>query len=474
MKNHQRENLSRRELRRRAIGIARLAQKLEQISKFATNTPPKLCSLIGNVAKLLTDSIEEAPAGNLIHVGELLSLMSLELRFVERAKLEHTPWSMIQSTEEFLKHTAGDDSHFIIRPQWSQNYGLIGEFVKVYERRLCAFDWINSEKIKEALKDVDGQKIYCISFPRTERFNALMHANFGHELGHIIASKWDEAHFEEVWNEIENQAREENKKEIEQWWSSVLEGNDFLLAREISAATKRARSVLDGGLKELISDAIGVHLLGPAALCSAVEFSSCMSLDDNPSESGDYPPWRYRLRLLLESCKKDFQAVNDSERNGIPQKAEEIILEFVKWAQSLGELTEVHDDSESLNRTAITRIPYNHIEQRWPGILKEAKGFLPKDSSYSFSERIDYIAELVLRLDEDIPPCETGKWPDTTPADFRDILNAAWVYKIWLVTKVDDGTLDNELEKLFRLVLKAIETSHVQRTFNSLSEVAYN
>ncbi len=423
--------------------------------------------MICDVSLLVRDTIDQAPAMNLVHVGDLLSNMSLELRYVERSKLIHAPWSMVKATEEFLKRNAGTNSHFILRPQWSQNYGLISEFVKVYEKRLDALDWIDEQRRKSVLKDVYGENIYCISFPRLERLNALLHANLGHELGHVIAQRWVDSNFWRFWQIMEKEAEREIRKELTERWSGP-EGELFtyILERQISDETTSAMNVAMDALKELISDAVGVHLLGPAALSAAVDFSSFMPLDDNPLDCGNYPPWRYRLRKMFLACKYDLEACRKEEESPtLP--VQEAIEAYVDWVIDILKLADDKQDWDSLNATATTRIPYKGIEDSWDKIRKEAVGLLPgkPEDVYRLSKRLHDIAELVERLQKDIPPNETGCWPNTQPAVFEDILNAAWVFKIWKVREGNLGQDTEDNDTLYRLVLKAIETSQVQRTF---------
>ena len=56
--------------------------------------------------------------------------------------MTQTPWSMVEYAESFLKATTGDNNHFIIRPQWSYNYAIVGDFVGFYKSLVASCPWV--------------------------------------------------------------------------------------------------------------------------------------------------------------------------------------------------------------------------------------------------------------------------------------------------------------------------------------------
>ena len=92
---------------------------------------------------------------------------------------------------------------------------------------------------------------------------------------------------------------------------------------------------------------------------------------------------------------------------------------------------------------------------------------LPNQSQkpYRLTERITTIENLVGKLERDVPPSEVGVWPDTTTALFEDIVNAAWVFRAKKLAQDSDWACTENIERLYRLVLKAIEASFVQSVF---------
>ena len=463
-----RENILRYQLRHRAESIKRLAMKLEHSGDFPTETPKKLAQLIKHSADVVGGHLVNAPADQLRHVNWFLCMIGEQLRFVERSRVANTPWSMIHGTEEFLKRQARTPSEFIIRPQWSYNYSLMGEFVEAYRTSFKGLHWIPISSWEASIGTLAQNKIYCISFPRIERLNCLLHANWGHEVGHIIASEWIESSFAQLWQSEEIQVKNtielairKNPPPVDPLFSDIL--IQQIVAEQANTSMQAAKQ----GLAELICDAIGVHLLGPAALAAAAEFSIASSIDENPITCDMYPPWRYRLRLMVEECEEDLKPHPTKLNSDIVNYPGSIIEPFYNWLREIIDLVKDKADIQSLQANITTREAYRVIEANWERIRTEALELLPQKSQepYQFLQEVRVIEELVIRLEQDTPPNELGTWPENSAARLEDILNAAWVFKIKKMGEDPNWGSADDFEKLFRLVLKATEASFVQRTF---------
>jgi len=463
-----RENILRYQLRLRAESIKRLATKLEHSGDFPTETPKKLAQLIKHSADVVGGHLVTAPADQLRHVNLLLCLIGEQLRFVERSRVANTPWSMIHGTEEFLKRQAKTPSEFIIRPQWSYNYNLMGEFVEVSRTNIQALTWIPIGTWEQLIGELAQQKLYCISFPRIERLNCLLHANWGHEVGHIIASAWIESSFAQLWQTEETQIKNaiehairQNPPPLDPLFADIF--IQQIVAEQANTAMQAAKQ----GLTELICDAIGVHLLGPAALAAAAEFSTASSMDENPLTCNMYPPWRYRLRLMVEECKEDLKPHTIKLKSDEINYPGPIIDPFYNWLREIIDLVKDRGDIQSLQATITTREAYRVIEANWERIRTEALELLPQESRepYQLLQEVRIIEELVIRLEQDTPPNELGTWPENSAACLEDILNAAWVFKIKKMGENPRWGSADDFEKLFRLVLKATEVSFVHSTF---------
>ena len=313
-----------------------------------------------------------------------------------------------------------------------------------------------------------NQHIYCLGFPRIERLNALLHANLGHEVGHILAKKWVDSNFGQMWNSEETQIKERIEEEIRQRFPQVdpLFANMFI-GEMVADRAKDAMQVAKDGLTELICDAIGIHLLGPAALAAACEFSAPLSIDESPLKCHMYPPWRYRIRLMAEMCEDDLKEQTGQAACGKTKYPGKVIEPFWDWLNEANFLTQNTADKAALNSDIRTREAYRLIEETWDTIRTQALEALPRTSAqpYRLFKRVQVIEELVRRLEQDTPPNEVGTWPDNLPASLEDILNAAWVFKLAKIRQKPDWISTDNFEKLYRLTLKAIEAAFVHNTF---------
>ena len=465
-----RDDILRRQLDLRSNVVRNLAQNLKHGGGFPTHTPEKLCDLIKHSVDLVAEHLREIPHEYLSSVDLFLCLIAEHLRFVERSRIAHTPWSMIQATEEFLARQVGTDSHFILRPQWSCNYSLSGEFIEYHRTAMGSMPWIPPGAWEKGLGGMAKQKIYCIAFPRIERLNALLHANWGHELGHIIAARWIQDRFGQVWADEETQIKARMQKAIEERFRHVPDQALFrrvIVDQYVSDLASTAMRAARQGLTELICDAIGVHLFGPAALAASLEFSAGLSLDESPIDCGMYPPWRYRLRLMLGTCEDDLAERTvqiDGEEITYPGPT---ITAFCEWVSGVKHLAAQDSDRAVLDHDMAVREAYNLIGREWERIRAEALAMLPDKSQkpYCLRERQPTIEDLVDKLEHDIPPSEIGIWPDTMTACFEDIINAAWVFKAMKLAQDKKWGCTENCERLYRLVLKAIESSFVQSMF---------
>ena len=451
------ESVRRRELRRCSVALAQLANKIQVTEDFASDTPEKLAKVIRVTAELLGESLETiTPAQDLEHVNTILGIITSHLRYVERARVAQIPWSIIQSTEKLLKLVADPKGNFIIRPTWGYNYSIIGEFANFYREFLSCWPWFPFAKWEKLVGFSQDESIYCISFPRIERMNCLLHSNWGHEVGHILAARWVNADFGAAWAKDEAKIKQEIEDHVNKnpppidplFKAMAIQG---IVANQMRATMEAAKQ----GLTELLCDRVGVHILGPSALAASMEFAARFAKDVSPLQSLSYPPWRYRLRKMLEHCEPDL---NDHSEIGYPNSD---IKAFVEWLRLGQRLTASKGDLQVIESNVITRGAYRFIIAHWDEAALKVTSMLPSELAqpYRLHEHHAHICELVGRLRNGIPPNEIS-YLSEEPASMQDILAAAWTYKMDQIAQSSWGTPD-EYELLFQLVLKACETSYV-------------
>ena len=464
-----REEILRRELVVQASVLANLAAKLEHGEDFPTATPPRLCRLFEETAKIIGNYIPSAPAKHLRIVNNVLCTIAEYLRFIERSRMTQTPWSMVQAAEAFLKRQAGKECEFIIRPQWAFNYGIVGEFVEVCREMIRLLPWIPLADWEKAVGEIGRRRIYCLSFPRIQRLNCLSHASWGHEVGHIIALRWLNKEFQNLWAKEKPKIRKAIEKDVLANPPPVEPLlKDLYIQDVVVNKLMCAADVARQGLEELLCDAIGVHLLGPAALAAACEFSARYYLDESPLQRGQYPPWRYRLRLMLEECEEDLKNCKPAASTDLEYPGP-LLKEYILWLKEVSLLVADNKDEQVLKGDVITRVVYSLIEKRWPSIRKAVLKLLPKNSSrpYRLRERVAIINDLITKIEEGIPPNEEGVWPSTTVATFEDVLNAGWAFKMTKVRTQSGWGSAEDCQGLFCLLLKGMESSFVQSTFGT-------
>ncbi len=461
-----REDVCRREIKRNGLFLAELAEEIQLTEDFSTDTPKKLAMLVGETSRLLAESISTAPVDSLRELNVFLSRITTHLRYVERAKIIQTPWSVIRTVEHFFKEQTQNKADFIIRPTWSYNYSLIGEFWKFYKNILSCWSWFPLNELKRRLKDSanfnDNDSIYCISFPRTEQLNCLLHANWGHEVGHILAGKWIEDKFPILWNRVEPVISKKIRDSIVGNPPPVDPLFKDLAILDLTATqTLAAMEVAKCGITELLCDIIGVHLFGASALCSAFEFSSRFLLDVSPLQCDYYPPWRYRIREMMEYCKKDLEALR-------AVKDSEVFLPFLNWLDEAKKVASTNEDTTEIDSKTVTREAYEFIRSHWNSIKSDAISLLPAGSvkPYSLSARHEIIRNLIKRLESSVPPNEICNLSDS-PAGLQDIISSSWIYKIECISCDSSWGDSDDFDLLFRLVLKGIESSQIHRQWGS-------
>jgi len=164
---------------------------------------------------------------------------------------------------------------------------------------------------------------------------------------------------------------------------------------------------------------------------------------------------------MRDACRDDIDKI-DAEYPG------KYLDSFVAWLGELNSIVSKDSDKTVLAESVVTREVYRLIENRWGKWREEVLKKLPEKfkEPYRLRKRITALSDLVEKLIDDIPPNEIGTWPLTEPASLQDILNAGWAYKIKQSSQLEWNTPENH-EKMYRLLLKAIESSYVHTFYNS-------
>ena len=452
-------------LRRQLAILRKLADKVSLTDEPLSEAAGVLRKLLSEVIELMQKQLPRTPEEHLQHVAAIVAQLGQHLRYLEKSRIQNGPWSLMPALEMFSRARVLQNAWFVFRPKWAFNYEIVGDLVGFYEKSLEGFVWIPAEDLSSLVASFNGKKIHAVSFPRVERLNALLHVNFGHELGHLIAGEWTRSQFQSWWAGVEPKVRSQLQRKI----PSVPQQDLFRAAAEqgiVEQGVKEARRIANQSIKELISDAVGVHLFGPAALLAASEVAARMDLDTTPLFTNGYPPWRYRLRRMVEQLDKDLRNLEDN---------------YSGWADAfvalLGDVrreVEQRTDIRVLESDPRTKLFYHQLDIDWQSIRTTALGSLPDlgKEPYLLDSRGEVVQELHHRLENYIPPNETGPWNKARQADIRDILSAGWISAAAIFRETDENLQDEKFARIVRLVLKAVEASQwMTDVQNSTSDI---
>lgn len=467
--------------------VTQLIQKVEAIDfivskqqelSFPSDRPLRLAHVILNVARLVKQEVvaqyvvgikpsaEETFQDQVKFAINAVHIMGSHLRFVDRSTTRQTPWSLIRPLEKI-----GERIHpgccFVIRPQWNYNYS-IRELVPTYRNWFST--WLPNDRLEEALSlssDGSVEKLYIMGFPYVERLNVLMHTLLGHEIGHPI--------------EKEYFLGENSPEIIENITQSVLKTRslpgdlqtlDIFEAAQVVNMRDRVYRLRHRAIAELICDLVAVHLFGLAALFSIEELALARELDRFQKEDvmGHYPPWRYRIRTVLEEFSPEwierFVHISefDPDVSGAIKDKFDALTALVKNTDDIGQLTK---DQE-------TKIAYSSVQESMPLIRQFVRDRLA-NSGFRLDDLVSNAnAKLLKRLEDWIPPdAYINEAREEIVGDIRSILNVGWIRWIHSYSCISSN-LDNQegtaahlkqVNALERLILKALEYIDLRSTW---------
>lgn len=454
----------------KARSIRLTVTKLHEL-RYPTDSPLYLAKVISEISQVVEDEIlnqywtgPKSLEDFIVRVKlAIIAIRGLgaHLRFIERATTDQTPWSLIRPLEK-IGEQIHPTSCFIIRPQWRYNYSLL-ELISAYSEAFS--ELLSKEKLNKALyPDNSIQQIYVMGFPNMDRLSVMMYVLFGHELGHPI---------EKEYFDRENKNSAEFAPKLTHMVLEALDLLKELKSLKLEQGAKYYRMITEvhrlrhQALRELICDLVCINLFGPAALFANEEYALSAGLDSVEKKPPHYPPWRYRLRTMLEEFPSDWikHFIEKGRFNKTISKALNNKMESIRIA------VEQSEDKKKLNEDAETRIAYTSLEDALPKVRQFVRQRLKK---YGF--QLDDLlgatnVQLLKRLENWIPPdAYINNEGDEVIGDVRSVLNVGWLQ--WVsayasmptTTDVKDQISDyfNKVDALNRLVMKAIENINLR------------
>lgn len=401
---------------------------------------------------------------------QFIKVVAEQLRYVEAARTERLPWSIVASFEKLVAAFL-PDIQIMLRAMWRYNYAFhMVDLADVYRRYL--------EPYREYVPDVDLDAVvladmqrpfHIISFPSLEQKHILLHCLLGHEIGHLLVGRFLTKARQLTFVE---KIRAEVATIVDDDLKTLPAGVDDDLRKSIREQTignflQETLNQWQRAVEELLSDAAGIFLFGPAALLSTLDLAIQNSLDETPEASTNYyPPWRMRLRhtLQLLDDQGGWFPVPTSLFRGDADRAERVNNRVAL----IRSMVASNSDRLEINKSRLAQIAYREVDD----VIKEGHTFLleaEKLTEHRPNAKVVYdnLPVLIERLDQLIPPNAFEQTlADTRVATFAEILNASWLHKVSLSPfDKETGQLDpNAVEArnlMNNLTLKAIEFAHL-------------
>ena len=445
-----------------------LNQRLEEVfvSDYPTDSPHALIHLIQNILGKISVEIDNTDnSETLILICQLIQFYGEFLQFLDNANTEQTPRGLVQILENiYLK--ISPDSQLLAWPQADYNYSIINLLPILKE----SIENLISKKERDEIFEGFSSDLNLISFPRIERDDILVHAIFGHEIGHPIADQflsseeWGDKS-DEFQKELES-ASEKLLKELEKDLENKETEYDKTRAKQF--LIKSLIDIRKRGMEELISDCVSVMIFGPSALFAFYDVLVPDGLDNPPMPNEYYPPSRYRLRIawrIMNEFGYHKELIDMCKTNCGVDSGRKIQL----FIEHLEKLVEVESDVETLNEIPVLRVSYEWIDK----VIDKAIIF-----SKECITEIIYPSELIKkevpglleRISLGLPPNEIGMPSDKNIVDWRSAILASWIYKIIGLKITGSGTENinsKDIDRLQSITLKAIEYIMLQNKYRS-------
>lgn len=348
-----------------------------------------------------------------IRLSLFLSQLHILMEEIKTVEMSDVPVELLPFLQQIMEKY-DKDSMIYLRPTKEYNYAHISllDFIYNTARKNLGYEKENHKRISR------------ICFPLSEKNNVLLHCIFSHEIGHYFNEKFlildgliptlkiDTKILMEII-EIKKKQMAETKK--------VVDGKPVTLALFVEIEEMRAEfaekytKVMANWLKELIADAIGASLLGPAFFFSLVELAS------SSSTYGDYwdshPPLFLRIVVILS------------------------VLDNLGYSKNFEKFSKIHDKIKGLRSLSSSLLEKEESDLELRLLKSSIKPVLSKliketnihiSPIYDLTEVDKEITELIKLTKNLIPPNEIilRQERKSYPANPVAILNASWIVKL--------------------------------------------
>lgn len=382
----------------------------------------------------LESLLRPADPGDISALGTFaqeISLLSTLVHHMERSHTGEFPWPFT----EYLQALATP----LCKEHLAENEGE--PIIRVYAEGGLDTYQINLENDLSVLNV--GRRIFTIVFPRTLRHHVLLHAIFGHEIGHAA---WTiPKHRVYLLNKVLEPLRAlgplNSTSQATAW---LRDANAPDPIKELRSQyvddeyTEIKRNQLDSWFQEFMCDLFGLITFGGSFL--AAHQTLLLALDPTGHRWGPYhPPYICRKAMLWHACR------------------------HLKWSEIPGRITESRfrgDMQGFLDKYVGPAAP-----GPWESVFTEAQvaqavdalgPFLRDAGTSPFAiPQEGGLLDLVRMLRDQIPPCGSdlsgSESPVNRSVDFRDILFAGWLVADGFAMEGDGGERYSQFLELNKL-----------------------
>lgn len=423
-----------------------------------SNAPLKIIDTLIEVVEEVINYYEELSAYDtdditFIRLSLYLSQLHTLIEEIKTVETSDVPVELLPFLEQIMKKY-DSDSMIYLRPTKEYNYTHINLLGYI----------INSAYNNLSYECKDNKKISRICFPLTEKNNAMLHCIFSHEIGHYFNEEFSilgqmisnikiDKNILAVIIERQRKQYIETKKVIN---GTTISLDMFFEIEPIKARyTEEYTKTLENWLRELIADAIGAIIIGPAFLFSLIELASSSSKYDDYSPS--HPPLFLRVYII--------QQILDT--HGYTR----IFEKYPKIRSKIDELRSTSSLLLDRDETDLeSRLLKSSIKPTLPKLIEKCK--LSIKPMYDLYEVDKEIVELIKSIKNLIPPNEIiiREEERTYPANPVAILNASWIVKLEYIDHLYDlmNAKTNEEKFKTRVILnehtlKALELTEIHK-----------
>jgi len=404
-----------------------------------------------------------------------IALIGQHVQFINSARSQRVPWSIIPAFEHFANKILCDNDNgldIMFCPLWEYNYQIYTTDFRGFYLQLLQkyqhFPGIDIDIEKDVLTSLK-RPFYVIRFPSLERLNIRLHANIGHELGHKATSTFFTSQRK---NEFIDSIHGDINDFVSRQYTQITPISRLSILKEHLGSSVE---IWHRALDEILCDIVSCILFGPAAIFSMFDFAIKDKLDHMPNKDvGFYPPWRYRLRMAIEAlekyCGNYFPLKKELKARG---KSTDTIHKVEEYYDFIKTLTGLPNVDELIKHDELTKLVYDKLPawiDNGVDFLLNTKGL--RNHLLTATELFENLPYLIERLENGIiPNAKEENINCRASASFAEIINSAWFY--WLSKQEpvfsEDGSFNDEVYKarvrMNNLSLKAIEYSQLEQRY---------